>query len=69
MFSLFLKKVNPNNSVNIEIKGGGGGGGGGSKKNPIPPSPAATKKVRPKNDFLKHSFPQNLPHGGTTIYF
>ena len=36
-------KVNPNNSVNIEIKGGSGGG---PKKNPVPPSPAASKKVR-----------------------
>lgn len=36
------KKVNPNNSVNIEIKGGSGGG---PKKNPVPPSPAASKKV------------------------
>jgi len=34
--------VNPNNSVNIEIKGGSGGG---PKKNPVPPSPAASKKT------------------------
>lgn len=37
--------VNPNNSVNIEIKGGSGGLGGGSKKNAVPPSPAASKKT------------------------
>ena len=41
------KKVNPNNSVNIEIKGGSSGG---PKKNPVPPSPAASKKVRWIND-------------------
>ena len=44
VFKGVFKKVNPNNSVNIEIKGGSGAGGG-SKKNGVPPSPAASKKV------------------------
>ena len=43
-FKGVFKQVNPNNSVNIEIKGGSGAGGG-SKKNGVPPSPAASKKV------------------------
>ena len=45
--------MNPNNSVNIEIKGAGGGEGGvSSKKNPVPPSPAASKKVHIKKNMF-----------------
>ena len=54
-------KVNPNNSVNIEIKGGSGGLGGGSKKNAVPPSPAASKKVQKITKILVEYHPNFHP--------